>query len=492
MDNLTDARYLLGIDIGGTFTDVVLYDVNKKNIVELKVLTTTEDPSKAVFSGIQRIAERAGIPPADITLVISGGTVGINVLIEKKGAKTGFLTTEGFRDILFLARQTRPHLFDFWLERAAPLISRNLCIGIPERTLFTGEILKSVDEEKTTEAIDYLRDLDVQSVAICLLHSYVNPKNEITVKEMVKASMPEVYVCASSEVHPQYKEYERAITTVINAYVGPGTSSMLQRLGLTIAEMGIRQSLIMQSNGGVMTVETAKERPINILESGPAAGVMGALYFGKMMGLEDLISFDMGGTTAKMSLIRDGMPNIINEYEVPRKLVPETGYTLQIPTIDIVEVGAGGGSIAWIDRGGILHVGPQSAGSDPGPVCYGRGGKEVTVTDANLVLGRINPHYFAGGQFTLDYDAARKMLEEKISKKLGLSIEEAAQGIIRIADANMTNGLRVISVQKGYDPRNFSLMAFGGAAPAHGCALMEELNIPRMVVPKNVEEGETP
>lgn len=483
MNSIKDRVYLLGIDIGGTFTDVVLYSMRERKIVELKVLTTYDDPSKAVLLGIEEIIRKEQIQPSDIKLVISGGTVGINILIEKKGAKTAFLTTEGFQDILFLARQTRPHLFDFWIGRASPPVDRNLCIGIPERTLFTGEILRPLEKDKANEAIYDLKELRVESVAICLLHSYVNPENETILKEMVKAKLPDSYVCTSSEVQPEYKEYERAITTVVNAYIGPRTSSMLQQLQLTLNKRGMEELLIMQSNGGVMTVETAKKRPINIVESGPAAGAMAAVHFGQIMGFNNLISFDMGGTTAKMSLIKDGIPNIINEYEVPRKLVPETGYTLKIPTIDIVEVGAGGGSMAWIDQGGILHVGPRSSGSDPGPICYGRGGKEVTVTDANLVLGRINPDFFAGGQFRLDDKAAREMLEEKIAKRLGLTVEEAAKGILRIANANMMNGLRIISVEKGYDPRNFSLMVFGGAAPAHGCALLEELNIPRMIVP---------
>jgi N-methylhydantoinase A len=392
--------------------------------------------------------------------------------------------------MLEIARQVRPSLYDLHFEKPPPLVPRHRCLGIPERIDANGRVVVPLDEEAVRDAGRRLRAEGVAAIAVCFLHSYLNPDHERRAAELLREVFPEAMLSLSCDVAPEFREYFRASTTVINAAVRPVVARYLRSIEDRLRAAGLgAELLVMQSSGGIFTFEAARERPVFMVESGPAAGVMAATYLGGALGYGDVISFDMGGTTAKVGLVQNGRPRVTKEYEVGAMArssgggVKARGYPIRTPVIDLVEIGAGGGSIAWVDSGGGLRVGPQSAGADPGPACYGNGGAEPTVTDANLVLGRLNPDFFLGGEIVLDVDRAHRAIEERCARRLGLDVVTAAHGIVEIANAAMTTALRLVSVQRGYDPRDFVLVAFGGAGPLHANRLATEAEIGTIVVP---------
>ncbi len=417
-------------------------------------------------------------------------TVATNAIIEGKVARSGFVTTEGFRDLLEIARQVRPTLYDTQFEKPRPLVPRDRAVEVRERLGPKGEVVTALDPGTVRDAAAVLAREGVESVAVCLLHSYVNPEHERVVGAILAEELPGVPVSLSSEVAPEFREYLRASTTVINAVIRPVVERYLERIERRLADAGIAaRLLVMQSSGGVFSSEAAARRPVFMVESGPAAGVIAAAHLGSTIDRPDILSFDMGGTTAKVGLIRGGQPSVTKDYQVGGHAAAGiggmslAGYPVRTPVVDLVEIGAGGGSIAWVDSGGLLRVGPQSAGADPGPVCYRGGGTEPTVTDANVVLGRLNPSYFLGGEIGLDVEGARRAIEERCAKPLGLDVLEAANGIVAIANAAMVNALHLISVQRGYDPREFLLVGFGGAGPVHANALARDAELPAVLIP---------
>ena len=498
MKELNIKRFRIGVDIGGTFTDGTLVDSSTGHVTTSKVLTTPTDPASGFISAVNKLLEvNSEVDPDEIEHVVHATTVATNAIIEGKTAKTAFVTTEGFRDMLEIARQIRPSLYDLQFEKPAPLVPRQLCFEIPERLDAKGNVVIPLDENALAQIVDQIVKTGVDAVAICLLHSYRNPDHERKVGEAIKAKLPEVKISLSSEIVPEFREYLRASTTVINSAVAPIVSTYLASIIEKLHSANINSELlVMQSNGGVYPAESASESPVFMVESGPAAGAVAAASIGSELGYPNVISFDMGGTTAKASLIRDGQPNITKDYSVGGAAQSgagafggASGYPIRTPVVDLVEIGAGGGSIAWVDSGGALRVGPQSSGADPGPVCYGLDGKEPTITDANLILGRLDPNYFAGGEMTLDTEAANNAISEYCAEPLGLSIEAAAHGIVEIANTAMVNALRLVSVQRGHDPRDFILMGFGGAGPAHVVRLAEQAGIPQVLIP--AEPGTT-
>ena len=498
MKELNIKRFRIGVDIGGTFTDGTLVDSSTGQVTTSKVLTTPVDPASGFISAVNKLlGVNNEVDPDEIEHVVHATTVATNAIIEGKTAKTAFVTTEGFRDMLEIARQIRPSLYDLQFEKPKPLVPRQLCFEIPERLDAKGNVVTPLDEKALAQIVDQIAETGVTAIAVCLLHSYRNPYHEQKVGEAIKAKIPDVKLSLSSEIVPEFREYLRASTTVINSAVAPIVSTYLASIIEKLHSANINSELlVMQSNGGVYPAESASESPVFMVESGPAAGAVAAASIGSELGYPNVISFDMGGTTAKASLIRDGQPNITKDYSVGGAAQSgagafggASGYPIRTPVVDLVEIGAGGGSIAWVDSGGALRVGPQSSGADPGPVCYGLGGKEPTITDANLILGRLDPNYFAGGEMTLDTEAANNAISEYCAEPLGLSIEAAAHGIVEIANTAMVNALRLVSVQRGHDPRDFILMGFGGAGPAHVVSLAEQAGIPQVLIP--AEPGTT-
>ncbi len=480
----------VGVDIGGTFTDATLIDETNGNLRIAKVSTTPKDPALGFLSAVSRIIDEAGVNASEIRHVVHGTTVATNAILEGQIAVSAFVTTEGFRDILEIARQSRPSLYDVQFDKVPPLIPRFRCFAVRERMDARGNVLEPLDEQSVIAAADEISRLEVESVAICLLHSYANPAHEKRVAEILKARLPNISLSVSHEVIPEFREYVRASTTVVNACIQPVVASYMRSIGEKLQSAGIAgELLVMQSNGGVFTARAASERPVYMIESGPAAGVIAAAHLGTVLNCPDLISFDMGGTSAKVALVRNGTPGTTKNYMLGATAQPgiaETGsrgYPIRTPVVDLVEIGAGGGSIAWVDSGGMLRVGPRSAGADPGPVCYARGGIEPTVTDANLVLGRLDPDYFLGGQIKLDAERAHEAIERRCARPLRLTVTEAARGIVEIANFAMVNALHLVSVQRGYDPREFALLAFGGAGPVHCNALAAEAAIEKVIVP---------
>ena len=472
-----DMAYRLGVDIGGTFTDLVLYDEVNDRLEFAKTPTTPANETAAVAHGVRQLTDRTGISPSDITLFIHGTTIAINALLERRGARTALITTAGFRDVLEIGRQDRPRLYDWRVRRPDPLVPRHLRFEVRERVLYTGEVLLPLQPGDAQTIVDQIREAEVEAVAVCLLHSYANPVHERAIGEKLAEALPHLTVALSSDVVPEFKEYDRMSTTTINAYLGPVMARYLRGLRHGISEVGIHSELqIMQSNGGVMGADTAAEKPVQTVLSGPAAGVIGGVALAGQAGEPNVISMDMGGTSFDICLSYRNEVRRTQESEIQ-------GFPVKVPMVDVNTLGAGGGSIAWIDAGGALRVGPQSAGADPGPSCYGRGGAEPTVTDANLVLGRLSPASFAVHDMTLDVERARRAVSERIAGPLGLDVEEAAEGIVRVVNATMIKGIRVVSVAKGYDPREFCMVAFGGAGPAHASELAAELGIPRVLVP---------
>jgi N-methylhydantoinase A len=482
----------VAVDIGGTFTDATLIDDRSGNVAIAKVLTTPADPSEGFMAAFERTLASSAVEPAGVGFVVHATTVATNAIIEGRIARSGFVTTDGFRDLLEIARQVRPTLYDTQFEKPKPLVPRNRAVAVRERLGPKGEVLRPLEDESVRDAAALLRREGVESVAVCLLHSYVNPDHERRIGAILAEELPGVPVSLSAEVAPEFREYLRASTTVINAAIRPVVERYLARIEARLAEAGVgAKLLVMQSSGGVFSADAAARRPVFMVESGPAAGVIASAHLGETLGLRDILSFDMGGTTAKVGLIQDGQPSVTKDYSVGGRATAGiggtslSGYPVRTPVVDLVEIGAGGGSIAWVDSGGLLRVGPQSAGADPGPVCYGRGGTEPTVTDANLVLGRLNPDYFLGGEISLDVDGARRAIDERCASPLGLDVVEAANGIIEIANAAMVNALHLISVQRGYDPRDFVLVAFGGAGPVHANALARDAEMPTVLVPRS-------
>ena len=467
---------IVGVDIGGTFTDLVGYVDGQ--IVTSKTSTVPADPTRGIATSI----ELADCKTAVIDEILHGSTIAINTVLERKGARTALLTTEGFRDVYAIGRSNRIEAFNLFFKRPEPLVDRNLTLEIRERVLATGEVLEPLDETSVDEAIAQIDALGCQAVAVCLLHAYVNPDHERRIGAILREKRPDLFVTLSHEILREYREYERTSTTVLNAFVGPRVGGYLQRLDGYLRDASFGGKVhIMRSNGGVMSLRLAQQQPVSMMESGPVAGMIGAGRLAKIMGLERCVGFDMGGTTAKSSLLTNGAPVIETGYVIGE---PATGQPMQLPVVDIVEVGAGGGSIAWVDKIGALHVGPQSVGADPGPACYGKGSPDPVVTDADLLLGRINAKRFLNGGMPLDIEASRRVMQDKVAGPLGLGVAEAALGVAKIADAAMSLSVRAVSVNKGVDPRDTAMIAFGGAGPLHAIAIAREIFIPTVVIPK--------
>ncbi len=477
----------VGIDIGGTFTDAVCFDERSGQIYMSKVPTTPRELTSGFMTSLQNVLVQSKAKPSDISHLIHGTTVATNALLQHRGSKTAMITTRGFRDIIEIGTQLRPKLYDVFQRKPVPIVPRRLRFEVTERIGSNGETVKPLVEDEVFKIVSQLRGLEANSVAICLLFSFLNPNHEKRIREIVKSQLPETHISISSEVCPEFREYWRFSTTVVNASVAPLVSSYLENVEKNLSELKVDAVLlVMQSSGGTYTFESAKAKPVYMIESGPAAGVIAAQAYGEDIKCTNLISLDMGGTTAKAGLIKDGNPQLVSEYEVGGSVhgrLSGSGYPIKTPTIDLAEVGTGGGSIAWIDKGGELKVGPISAGAEPGPVCYAKGGTEPTVTDANIILGRISAEYFLGGEMKIDVKAAENSIQTKIADPLGLDICEAAYGIIKVANSNMARATRLVSTQRGYDPRDFALLAFGGAGPVHAGALAEELEIETIIVP---------
>ena len=478
--------YRIGVDIGGTFTDFALVDDTDGTIRVEKTLTSAHAPEESVMQGIGDLAGAVPDLLGRTGEVIHATTLVTNVILERKGAKTGLLATEGFRDILELAREVRYDIYDMFIRLPEPMVPRRLRLGVPERLLADGTVLVPLDEAAVRRAASFFREEAVAAVAVSFLHAYRNGANERRAAEILREELPGVTVSLSHEVHPEPKEYERTSTTVLDAYVKAVAEGYLERLAEGLAERGYRERLfIMLSNGGTATVETAKRVPVQIVESGPAAGVEAAAFFGRLSGIDNLLSFDMGGTTAKLCIIEDGRAARTRTYEVDRvhRFKAGSGLPAAVPVYDLLEIGAGGGSIARVDDLGLIQVGPDSAGSAPGPACYGLGGGAPTVTDADLVLGYLNPDYFLGGRMRLERAAAERAVEGHLAAETGLTTLEAAAGVHELVNENMASAAQVYVAEKGKAPPELTLVAFGGAGPVHAAGLARKLGCPRLVVP---------
>jgi N-methylhydantoinase A len=489
-----DGGVRVGIDIGGTFTDLLAFDPGSGRFHIGKTLTTPDDPSRAVTDGLARLLDDAGLSPAAIAGIIHGTTLVTNAIIERKGAKTALLTTRGFRDAVEMGREHRYDLYDIFLEMPKPLVPRRLRLELDERVLADGSVLAPVRPDQVRQLADQFVAEGVEAVAVALLHAYRNPEHERQVEALLAEHAPDLTISTSSSVVPEIREYERTSTTIANVYVRPVVAAYLARLEQSLRDMGVGgRLLIMLSSGGVCTVETARTYPIRLVESGPAAGALASAAYGRLAGDSHLLSFDMGGTTAKACIIDDGRPLTTSDFEVARvyRFKKGSGLPIKVPVIEMIEIGAGGGSIARIDALGLLKVGPDSAGADPGPACYGRGGAQPTVTDADLALGYLDPGYFLGGMMTLDVDAACRVIQDTIATPLGIGLTEAAWGIHQVVNENMANAARIHAIERGRDPRAYPLFAFGGAGPVHGFRVAQVLGAPRMLVPLGAGVGAT-
>ncbi|MFS0602274.1 hydantoinase/oxoprolinase family protein [Peribacillus frigoritolerans] len=465
----------IATDIGGTFTDLVYVDDNGK-FGYAKSHTTPPQ----FENGVIDVIKQSGVSIDGIDMFIHGSTVVINALTERKGVKVGLLTTKGTKDVLEIARGNRPDLYNFKYKKPEAFVERHLRLEVTERLDYKGKVVTSLVQEDIEKAIEYFKEEQVEAIAICFLHSYLNPAHELKALKIVEDLWPEVSVSVSSDITKEWREYERTNTTVLNAYVKPTANSYIDNLSNKLSDFNIKENrYIMQSNGGVTTFENAKNIPINMVESGPVAGIFGAAILGKTIGEENIIAFDIGGTTAKCSLISDGEVKVSTNYYI-EKSEKTAGYPIKVPVVDIVEIGNGGGSIAWIDEIGSLKVGPQSAGSLPGPVAYGQGGTLPTTTDANLFVGRLSGKNF---DYEVDMERVKAAIDENVAKPFQTSTEEGALGIIDIANSNMLNALKLISVRKGYDPQDFTLLAFGGGGPMHAAELARDLGVKKVVIP---------
>jgi N-methylhydantoinase A len=483
---IRNPRYRLGCDIGGTFTDFVLVNDATGEFQINKCLTTPGDPSDAVEQGILELLEREpGFMPK-IDEIIHGTTLVINAIIERKGAKTGLITTKGFRDVLELGREIRYDAYDIFAEYPLPLVPRSLRFEVNERITSDGRVIQDLDEKDVQRVLSELVELGIESLAVCLLNSYENPVHEKQIQDMVKQLAPDLSLSTSFEVLPQIREYERTCTTATNAYVKPITARYLAKLSSRLETLGFSGKLfIMLSSGGITSVETAQQFPVRIIESGPTAAVIASQHYGRMFQIKDMFCFDMGGTTAKSCLIQKGHAGLVSTFEVGRvqRFKKGSGLPIQVPVVDLMEIGAGGGSIAKMSKMGLLQVGPESAGADPGPACYGRGGENPTVTDADLLLGYLDPDYFLGGTMPLDRGAAEKAMETKVAGPLGTSVREAAFGIHDLINETMAAAAKTHIAEKGGNPNIVTISAFGGAGPVHAYGLAKKIGAPCILVP---------
>ena len=480
----------LAFDIGGTFTDFILNDGATGTTHVLKVPTTPSDPSKAVIAGLEQLLEMAGIAGKAVDMVLHATTVATNAVLERKGASIGLITTEGFRDVLIIGRQKRYETYDLYIDKPKPLVQRRHIAEIAERVGPDGTIIRPLEPASVDRAIDAMVASGRQAIAVALLHAYARPEHERAVRERIAVRAPGISVSISSDVSAKIREYERTSSTVTNAYVKPLVDRYLGRLEQALEQRGFgKQLFVMQSSGGLISPGLAREFPVRIIESGPAAGILMCAIVGKAEGREDVITFDMGGTTAKLGAIDAGAPAIMSSFEIDLvRFKKGSGLPISVPAVEMVEIGAGGGSIARTDKGMIV-VGPESAGAEPGPICYGKGGIEPTVTDANLVLGYISPDWFNAGAMRLDADAAADGIGRRIGEPLGLSAQQAAWGIHLVATSNMENALRLVSVERGRDPRRYALIAFGGAGPLHAARMARSIGIPTVIVPYGAGVG---
>jgi N-methylhydantoinase A/oxoprolinase/acetone carboxylase beta subunit len=484
--------YRLGCDIGGTFTDFVLLNDRTGDIKIYKCLTTPKDPSDAVEYGIREMEKRTPGFIERMDEVIHGTTLVINSIIERKGARTGLITTKGFRDVLEIGRGIRYAPYDVFAEFPTPLIPRRLRFEVDERIRSDGNVLKPLNPREARQVVRALLQMGVESIAVCLLNSFENPTHELMLKEIIEREAPGVSVSISYRVLPQIKEYERTSTTVTNAYVKPLTGRYLSRLAGRLDAIGFKGRLfIMLSSGGVTSVETAAEFPVRVIESGPTAAVIAGQYYGKLFNISEMFCFDMGGTTAKSCLIQKGVAGVVPTFEVGRvqRFMKGSGLTIQVPVVDLMEIGAGGGSIAKISRMGTLQVGPESSGAEPGPICYGIGGTDPCVTDADLLLGYLDENYFLGGEMKLDKEAARRGVEEKVARPLGVSFLQATWGIHDLINETMAAAAKTHIAEKGGNPKIVTIVAFGGAGPVHAYSLAKKLGAPRLLVPPNAGVG---
>ena len=487
--NSQQVSYRLGVDIGGTFTDIVLVGPSGQ-IMTRKVSSTEDDYARGIVTGIRDILTSVDCQDVTVSEIMHGTTVASNTILQMSGARTGLITTSGFRDVLELRTLRMPRLYDLKWEKPPPLVERYLRVEVDERIDRDGEIQKPLDRADARQAIERLLAEDVEAIAICLINSFVNPVHEQLLFEVMQEVAPDLPCCISYNVLPEIKEYERTSTTVINAYLLPVIASYLNSLVAKLQDEGVQAPLLlMQSNGGLTTVDQTRSLPCHIIESGPAAGVVGAHALSQKLGLGDIVTFDMGGTTAKASLVENGKYSRAVEYSVGggimagSRLLTGSGYRLKVPAIDLAEVGAGGGSIIWIDPAGALQVGPKSAGATPGPVCYGKGGTDPTMTDACAILGYLNPNHLVGGDLPLNTELSKKVFANKIAGPLGLELEQAAYGAYEIASANMIRAIKSVSSERGRDPRDYVLFAFGGNGPLFAGAMAAILHMRRILVP---------
>jgi N-methylhydantoinase A len=479
-------EFRLGCDIGGTFTDFVLINDQTGDIAIHKCLTTPQDPSDAVEAGIKAMAKQTAGFVEELDEVIHGTTLVINAIIERKGATTGLITTKGFRDVLELGREVRYDGYDIFAEYPEILVPRPLRLEVDERVGSDGRVIKQLDPTEVKGVVQKLKKMGIKSLAVCLMNSFENPVHELMIKEIVRKEAPELALSISYEVLPQIREYERTSTTVTNAYVKPLTGTYLAKLSGRLKSLGCNGKLfIMLSSGGITSAETAAEFPVRVIESGPTAAVISAVYFGGLFDIKDIFCFDMGGTTAKSCLIQHGEPGIVSTFEVGRvqRFKKGSGLCIQVPVVDLMEIGAGGGSIARVSKMGLLQVGPDSSGAEPGPVCYGRGGTEPTVTDADLVLGYLDENYFLGGTMKLNKAAAQLAIEERLAKPLGVTAVEATWGIHDLINEIMAGAAKTHIAEKGGNPKVVTVCAFGGAGPVHAYGLAKKLGAPTLIVP---------
>ena len=489
-DSSSQMRFRVGVDVGGTFTDVVMVDEMSGDILVAKVHTVPADPSQGCIDGIDKALNAYGVNPEQISFVVHGTTIATNTIIEGKGAKAGLITSDGFRDVLEIAYQTRPNLYDVFFDKPKPLIPRSRCLGVPERIGPDGTVRTPLDEQAVREAAKAFLDDGVEAIVVAFLHSYRDPTHERRAGSILESECGDLPIVLSSDVCPEFREYARTSTAVVNAVLVPRVSPYIARLEERLRNRGVNPPLhLMTSAGGIMASATAKVQPVHLVESGPAAGVIGAAFVAQLSGFDNLLALDIGGTTAKAALVNHGLPQIAEQFEVGAAAIANVtspkgqGYPVLTPVISLVEIGSGGGSIAQVDPGGALTVGPQSAGAVPGPACYDLGGRDATITDANVVLGRINPEFFLGGSVALDPALSEEAIRTQVAEPSGLSLTAAAQAIIDIANAKMTSALYFISVEQGIDPRDYVLVPSGGAGPLQAVAISRALGVGTVLVP---------
>jgi N-methylhydantoinase A len=486
----SEQGWRLGIDVGGTFTDGIAWNEDSGDVARVKVLSSPDDPGRAFLLAVERLMREGGISGDAVSYLVHGTTVATNTVLQRRLARVAFITTAGFRDLLEIGRQVRPDPYDVFAVKPAPLVPRQLCFEVEERIAADGTVISPLAEQSIDRVVEQLRGCDIEAIAVCLLHAYRNPGHEQRVAERLRQAFPHLPISISSDLASEFREFPRACTAIINSGLMPTASRYLARLDAQLAERKIRGTrLVMQSNGGSADFSHSAQRPVFLIESGPAAGVVGAAHIAKLLGEPNVISFDMGGTTAKVGLVQNGSPYRVQEFEVGAEVNRSrgwfsgaSGYLILTPAVDLVEIGTGGGSLAWMDDGGKLRVGPISAGAVPGPACYGRQDTQATITDANLFMGRLSAEYFLGGEMRLDSDAATRALAA-LGDRLAMDATATASGIVQIADAAMSQALRVVSVQRGYDPREFKLIAFGGAGPLHALSIAAEIGIRSVLVP---------